>query len=146
MAKKTFRCRLVTPAAAMVDESVTYASLPAWDGLMGVLPNRAAMLVKLGMGELKLQFPDREGAGGDRSYMVEGGTAQMLGDELTILAERAIPVESLVASDAEAELRALQSKTVDPNAPDRAAAAARLQQDRERARVKLHLAKSRSSI
>ena len=29
---KSFRCRLVTPTASVFDESVAYASVPAWDG------------------------------------------------------------------------------------------------------------------
>src|SRR6185295_9201082 len=30
LAKNSFRCRLVTPTASLVDEDVTYASIPAW--------------------------------------------------------------------------------------------------------------------
>ncbi len=41
MAQKTFRCKVVTPTASLLDEPVAYASVPAWDGLFGVLPGRA---------------------------------------------------------------------------------------------------------
>jgi hypothetical protein len=50
LAGKTFRCRLITPAAQLLDAPVTYASIPAWDGLFGVLVNRAPIVAKLGVG------------------------------------------------------------------------------------------------
>ncbi len=107
MAKKTFRCKLVTPAASLVNDEVTYASIPAWDGLMGVLPGRAPILARLGMGELKLAFPTTEkGAGGERSYFVDGGFIRMAADELMVLAENATPAEKLTVEAAEAELKA----------------------------------------
>ena len=58
MAANSFQCRLITPTAKVLDEAVVYASVPAWDGLMGVLPNRAPIVAKLGLGELRLQFAD----------------------------------------------------------------------------------------
>ena len=88
MATKSFRCRLVTPAAMVLDEAVTYASVPAWDGLFGVLPGRAPIVAKLGLGELRLEYADKGGAaggrGGERSFLVEDGFVQMVNDKLTI--------------------------------------------------------------
>jgi F-type H+-transporting ATPase subunit epsilon len=142
VAKKTFRCRLVTPTASIVDEAVTSASVPAWDGLIGFLPGRAPILAKLGCGELQLRFPDSEkGAGGERSYAVDGGVVQMQDDQLTILAEYAAAAESINPGDAEAELKALQGKTVPADAADKASAQDRLTRDRERARIKVKVAR-----
>jgi F-type H+-transporting ATPase subunit epsilon len=107
VAKKSFRCKLVTPASALVDDQVVYASVPAWDGLMGFLPDRAAFLGKLGLGELRLDMADTDkGPGGTRSFILDGGFIRMAGDVMTILAERAVDVSALTASDAEAELKA----------------------------------------
>lgn len=107
MAKKSFRCKLVTPAAALMDDQVVYASVPSWDGLMGFMPGRAAFLGRLGMGELRLDLADSEkGQGGSRSYLLDGGFVRMAGDVMTILAERAVSAESLTAADADAELKA----------------------------------------
>lgn len=112
MASKTFRCRIVTPTARILDEDVVAASIPAWDGSMGFLVDRAPILTRLGIGELTLEFPAQSSAaGGSRSYVVAGGFAQMVDNRLTILAETAIPTESIVVSDAEAELRALENKS-----------------------------------
>jgi F-type H+-transporting ATPase subunit epsilon len=139
---RTFRCKLVTPTAALVDDAVTYARVPAWDGLMGILPGRAPILAKLGIGELRLDFPTTDkGEGGSRAFLVEDGFVKMANDQLTIIAERATPAESLSLADAEAEMRAAQS------AP--ASTAAELEarnKAQERARVKMTLARNRTGI
>ena len=102
MAGETFHCSVVTPEKRIIDDDVKYVSMPAWDGQMGVEPGRAAALVRLGIGALRLDFA----SGGTHYYMVEGGFAQMLGDELTILCDHAMPGEQLVESDAEKEYEA----------------------------------------
>lgn len=105
-AAKVFQCKLVTPTAALVNDPVTYASVPAWDGLMGFLPGRAPMLGRLGVGELRLDFPDTDkGEGASRSFVISGGVVRMDNDQMTILAEQAIPAEELSVAAAEAELK-----------------------------------------
>jgi F-type H+-transporting ATPase subunit epsilon len=106
---KSFRCKLVTPSAALLDDTVRYASIPAHDGLMGIEAGHAAMLVKLGVGELRLEMADdaKLGKGGTRSYAMNGGTLKVANDEVIILAEHAVPAEEINAADAEAELRKL---------------------------------------
>lgn len=95
-----FRCSLVTPEAKLVDEDVNYASIPAWDGQLGVAPGRAPILAKLGIGSLRLEFP----AGGQRWFLIEGGFAQMVHNHLTIVANRALAAEKAIESDANREL------------------------------------------
>ena len=105
MATQTFRCRLITREALVLDEPATAAVIPAWDGLMGVLPGRAPIVAQLGTGELRLDFPDSGPAkGGSRAFFVDDGFVQMVNNELTILAVTAIPAESLSETDAQAEL------------------------------------------
>lgn len=147
MAQKTFNCRVVTPTASLVNGPVTYASVPAWDGLFGVLPGRAPILARLGTGELKLAFPDEGSAkGGERSFLVEGGFVRMANNELTVLTERATPAESISESEAEAELKATLARSVPADAPNRTVQLDRLAKERERARAKVTLAKARKSI
>jgi F-type H+-transporting ATPase subunit epsilon len=147
LAKKSFRCKLVTPTAALVDDQVKYASIPAWDGLMGVLPGRAPILARLGTGELGLEFADSDkGEGGTRSFLVEDGFLKMAGDELTILAELAIPAESLTIADAEAELKAAQAAPTATTAEGKARELEKLGKARQRARAKMTLVKGRGAI
>lgn len=142
MAEKTFQCKLVTPAAQVLDEPVTYASIPAWDGLFGVRANRAPIVAKLGLGELRLDFPDKGNAkGGSRSFLVDDGFVQMVNNRLTILAAVATPVESLSEADAASELATLERA-----APADKASAARANKDKARARLKVRLAKRSKPI
>jgi F-type H+-transporting ATPase subunit epsilon len=115
VATKSFRCKLVTPSAGLVDDKCVYASVPMFDGLLGVMPGRAPMLMKLGMGELRLDFADDAkiqgtgSKGGSRTFLVDGGFVKMANDELTILAEKAWATETLTRADAETELKTLQA-------------------------------------
>lgn len=114
MATKDFRCRLITPAAQLVDDRLVYASIPAWDGLMGVMPSRAPIVAKLGVGELRLDFadPSKGVEGGSRSFLIDGGFVQMNKNELTILADFAQPAESIQLSQAQQEVAQSASKPV----------------------------------
>lgn len=141
MSDQSFRLRLVTPASSLLDEPVTYVNLPLHDGLMGVMKNRAPIVARLGLGELTVKFPEATHGGGDRTYFVDGGFAQMAGDELIILAEDAIPAEKLTETDAQAELDAADKATVPADAPDKSVAAERLSHRRDRARLKVRLAR-----
>lgn len=76
-----FQCVLVTPEQQLLDETITQAILPAHDGLVGILTDRAPLLVKLGTGPLRI---DQSGKP-SRQFKVSGGVAQMKDNRLTIL-------------------------------------------------------------
>jgi len=143
VAEKTIKCQVVTPTKALLSEEVTYASVPAWDGLFGAMHGSSPLVAKLGIGELRLDFPDTDKAkGGSRSYFIDGGFAKMSDEGLTILAETAVPVEALSASEAEAELAEAMARQADVSAADAAQQAERIAKDRTRARAKLRLARA----
>lgn len=134
------RCRVVTPTEQLLDEPITYASIPAWDGLFGVMPGHAPFVAKLGIGELRLEFPAQTHGGGDRLYFIDGGFAKIADNDLIILAERAIPAERITETDAKAELAEANARTVPDDAADKGEAADRIRLDRERAQAKLRIA------
>lgn len=143
----TFRCKLITPTACVLDEEVTYASVPAWDGLFGVLPGRAPLVAKLGLGELSLSFPDKTGTrGGSRSYLVDGGFVQMVSNRLTILASMAIPAESITPSDAKAELAAAEAKRPSGAGAELTRSQEAIRAERSRAQLKVRLASGAKAI
>lgn len=141
MADNTFRCRLVTPAESLLDEPITYANVPLWDGLMGFQHGRAPIVARVGLGELTLKFPEATHGGGDRSYFVEGGFVQMAGNELVILAEKASPAETLTETAAQAELDEADKLTVPAEATDKLRAADEIAAKRNAARTKLRIAR-----
>lgn len=140
MAKNTFRCRLITPEAQVLDNDAVQAIVPAWDGQLGVLPGRAAMVTQLGTGELRVDFPDSGSAkGGSRSYFIDDGFAQMLEGTLTILAAQAIGAERLSEADAQAELASLNNRRTEGMG---AAELAQLKKDKARVEAKLRAARA----
>lgn len=136
----SFHCRLITPDAKVIDEHVASAVFPAWDGLMGIKPNRAPLVTRLGIGELRLTFPGKGGSGGgSRHYFVEGGFAHMVRNRLTLLAQRAVGAEQLTEEDAQAEVAEAEARRIDSSTDPEVAA--RIRRDRQRAREKLRLAR-----
>lgn len=97
---KTFHCSIVTPTESVLDGDVTYASLPAWDGQLGVMVGQSPLLTRLGFGSLRLDFAE----GGSRWYMLDGGFAQVQDGKLTLITEGATAAERLSLEEAQAEL------------------------------------------
>ena|SRR5436305_4392454 len=83
----TFHCSVITPERAVLEADATFVAFPAHDGEVGILPGRAPLLFKLGIGVLRVESPTV--AGGEEQLFVDGGFAQMVEDRLTILTEQA---------------------------------------------------------
>ncbi len=82
---KTFTCSLVTPERQAFEGEATYANLPAHDGQLGVMANHAPMLVKLGVGSLRVDLV----SGTTSRFELDGGFAQMRDNKLVLISERA---------------------------------------------------------
>jgi F-type H+-transporting ATPase subunit epsilon len=87
---KTVQCVVVTPERAVLDESVEFVSLPMYDGELGVLPGRAALIGRLGQGELRTRRGDHV-----QRYFVDGGFAQVRTNVVTVLTPRALRSEEI---------------------------------------------------
>jgi F-type H+-transporting ATPase subunit epsilon len=83
----SFQCVVVTPEGELLDQKVSQVILPAYDGLIGILTDRAPMLARLGKGPLRVD-PEQ---GTPQTYHIEGGVAQMKSNHLTILTQKASP-------------------------------------------------------
>ena len=131
MAEKAIRCKLITRQERILDAQVTYVSVPLWDGKAGFMTHTAPFVAKMGVGELRVDLA----SGGTRSWFVDGGFVQNVGDVLTVLTAQAIPTEELNAATAKAELAAAAARTSsDP------IEMARITRERDRARAKVALA------
>ncbi|MFG0250723.1 MAG: ATP synthase F1 subunit epsilon [Phycisphaeraceae bacterium JB051] len=127
----SFQCTLVTPERQLVDQQVKYASVPAWDGLLGVEPQRAPLMIKLGAGALRLD----DESGQSQTYFVSGGFAQMKDNKLSLIADAALPADQIDKAAAQAELNAaLEEKAVGEEA------IALKKSKVQAARAKLHIA------
>ncbi len=123
----TLRCTIVTPSDAVFDGDVTYVSMPAWDGQQGVMPGQSPVLTRLGIGTLRL-----DAGNSSHWFMVDGGFAQISGDELTIITERALRSDQIDAGDSRAELT-----TANEDAVGHGSDQAVVEADQARARAKI---------
>lgn len=104
----SFQCTVVTPEQQVIDEQVTQAVVPAHDGQVGILTGRAPLLVKLGVGELRLDV-----AGGQsRAFLIDGGVAQMKDNRLTILTDEAVPAADIDPEEARAAVAAATAQRI----------------------------------
>lgn len=81
---------LVAPERELFAGEVTAVSVPGTEGQFEVLPNHAPMMSTLSPGILTIQ--DGKGA---KSFFVRGGFADVGLTGMTVLAERAVPVDEL---------------------------------------------------
>ncbi len=93
------RLIVVTPERTLLDEPVSALRFPLYDGDIGILPGRIPLIGRLGAGELRIKAPT-----GDTSYFIDGGFVQVIGSNVTLLTNRAIPAKELSAADAEKQL------------------------------------------
>jgi len=95
-----FQCTVVTPEAQILDQQIASATLPAFDGMIGIETSRAPILLRLGAGKLSLRTEGKA----EIVYFIEGGVAQMKDNKLTILTDKASSVSSLNLEQARKDL------------------------------------------
>ena len=130
----TFHCSVVTPARAMLECEAKSVILPAWDGEIGILRQRAPLVCRLGIGELRVETPSEK-----HSLFLDGGFAEMSENRLTILTSAARLPEELNQAEIDAGLEATQGIEV----RDEASFKAR-QDGLQRARVQRKMIRSSS--
>jgi F-type H+-transporting ATPase subunit epsilon len=126
---ETFHCSVITPERAVLETEAVFVAFPAHDGEVGILKNRAPLLYKMGIGELRVESPE-----GNHRFFVDGGFAQMVDNRLTILTEQAkepAEIDRAAAERALAEARDL------PMTDDAAFAARQRAVKRAEAQIKL---------
>jgi F-type H+-transporting ATPase subunit epsilon len=125
------QCIVVTPEQTIYDEPTQFVALPLFDGEIGIAPNHAPMIGRLGYGEMRI----RRGTESDR-YYIEGGFVEVLDDVVSVLTHRAIPAAEIDPAVAQEQLDAARARAA--TTPEAAAA-------RDRAvaqsRAQLHVAR-----
>ncbi|NDH74051.1 MAG: F0F1 ATP synthase subunit epsilon [Rhodobacteraceae bacterium] len=80
---------LVSPERRVASLEVTSVQIPGADGDMTAMPGHAPLITTLRPGILRV-----ESTGGTQEYVVTGGFAE-IGENLSVLAERALPREEM---------------------------------------------------
>lgn len=102
----SFHCTVVTPQRQLLEQAARYASVPAWDGQVGIAPRRAPLLVRLGFGVLRLDMAD----GTSSRFFLGGGFAQMKDNQLDLLCDEAVPEAEIDREQARADLASARAE------------------------------------
>ena len=124
----TMQFDLVSPERRVASLEVTSVQIPGADGDMTAMPGHAPLITTLRPGILRV-----ESTGGTQEYVVTGGFAE-IGENLSVLAERALPREEMTQETFDAfleEARAAlnNAKDMSVNEPGRVDDAAKLLSD-----------------
>lgn len=104
----TFNFELVSPERQLFSGAVEQVVVPGAEGDFGVLAGHAPFVSSLRPGILTIH-----GDGQPRRLYVRGGFAEVSEAGLTVLAERATPVEDLRAEQIDAEIRDAEEDLAD---------------------------------
>lgn len=129
MADTILHCVVVTPERSLLDERANFVVVPLFDGELGILPDRAPLVGRLGYGELRLVRGNET-----KRYYVDGGFVQVRNNVVTLLTSKAVKAEELNSAALKEQLQA----TMGPGAtPEKRDEQIKLQQ---RLRAQIHLA------
>ena len=92
---ETTQFELVTPARVMVSAEVEMVTAPGSEGQFGVLARHAPVIANLQMGRVDVY----ENGKITSSYMIDGGLADVTGDKVVILAQRAEDLNKVTAAE-----------------------------------------------
>lgn len=81
---------VITPERQVLEAQTDSVVLPAHDGELGVLEQRAPLMCELGAGQLRYRQKGRM-----ERVFVDGGFAQVHDDRVTVLTDFAVPAEEI---------------------------------------------------
>ncbi len=93
----TIRCEIISQDRIVYQGDVDIVNLPGNDGVMGILPKHSPLLTTLQFGVISVR-KDKE----ELYFTVAGGIAEVMPDQVTVLADAAEDVQELSESRAEA--------------------------------------------
>jgi len=102
---KTLTCIVVTPEQTALEQQADFVVLPLYDGEIGIAPDHAPLIGRLGYGEMRLK------AGGDeKKFYVDGGFVQVADNTVSVLTNKAVPADKVDAAAAQTQLAAVMKE------------------------------------
>jgi F-type H+-transporting ATPase subunit epsilon len=102
----TFKFELITPERMVLSADAAQVLVPGFEGEFTVLPGHAPVISALRPGVVDAALADTRKV----RVFVKGGLVEVDADRLTVLAERAIPVEAMDAETVAAELQTAEAE------------------------------------
>ena len=106
---ETTHLELVTPADIMVQKAANMVVAPGAEGFFGAMPRHAPLLSDLVRGVVEVH----EGGKVVNRYMIDGGLADVSGDSVTILTERAEDLDAVKREDLKSRAEAATGAEAD---------------------------------
>lgn len=98
---------LVSPEARLMDEPAVMVVLPGTDGDIGVLPEHSPLVSTMRAGVVSI-YKESKATITDQIFLA-GGFADVSATSVTVLAEEAIPVSKIDASEVQSQIEALKA-------------------------------------
>ncbi len=128
-------CTVVTPEATVLETSAQFVALPLADGEIGIAPGHSPLIGRLGYGQLRTVDGDKH-----TSLYIDGGFVEIVGNQISVLTNRAVVVDKLDAAVLEEQLRTSLARPA--NTPELLAQRDRIQLQ---TRAQLRIARSGST-
>lgn len=100
---------IITPERSLAPIQADHVTLPAFDGEVGIRTGHQAYVCQLGVGHLKIKSSTQA----DTIMALKGGVAQVLKDQVKILAESVIEASAISEQELVKKLIELASKSYD---------------------------------
>ena len=102
------RIRIVCPESSAYEGDAAFVVLPSLGGELGVLPGHASEICSVEAGRVRVS--DTAMGTVDHVFVVSGGYAQITGDEVIILAERAADTAAIDVDAVRASLAGFEDE------------------------------------
>lgn len=113
----TVQFDLVSPERRLASFAATEVQIPGADGDMTAMAGHAATITGLRPGMLRVVAD-----GAAKAFVVTGGFAEISATGISVLAERAVPVEEMTAAVLDGMAAEVAGATADKDAADKAVA------------------------
>jgi F-type H+-transporting ATPase subunit epsilon len=131
------QCDIITQERTVYSAQADYVSLPGTEGVMGILPNHAALLTALTFGEVMVR------RNGDEEYFaIGGGFAEVLPDQVVVLADSAERADEINIERAQ-KARERAEQAMKEGVPADSAAYAQIEVALRRAQIRLDVGRRR---
>ena len=104
--ERVINCSILTPEKLIYEGEVGFAVIQAHNGEMGFLYGHSPLISKLGIGEVRLNNPNK----GVDYLMVEGGVVEIKNNKLIVLAERAYKQSDLSADEIKEKMKVIDEE------------------------------------
>jgi len=103
---ETILVKIITPLNIAFEEQTKMVTLPGEEGMFGVLPSHAPMIVSLKAGLVQVYIDDMHKP--ENTYLISGGVTEVTGSYVNIATETAINVTNLSEAEITNKLTTLQ--------------------------------------